>query len=72
MALSNHASQKYNNLFISDDPEIRVKLAHLALAFGNALVSGDLELAHRIRGEAILLRLVGDIDTSDIQTRRGG
>jgi hypothetical protein len=60
MFLTSHRSHKFENLFISDDPAIRVKLAQLALAFGNALLSGDRELAHRIRGEAILLRLVAD------------
>lgn len=62
----NLSSQDYENLFISDDPEIRVKLAQLALAFGNALVAGDLDLAYRIREDAVLLR--GERETSEIQT----
>lgn len=66
MLRSNRAGQDHYNIFISDDPEIRVRLAHLALAFGNALAGGDIDLAHRVRGEAILLRLLADMDTPDL------
>jgi hypothetical protein len=60
MFLIAHGGHKFESLFISDDPAIRVKLAQLSLAYRNALLSGDRELAHRIRGEAISLRLVAD------------
>lgn len=45
------------NAFISDDPQIRVRLAQLAMAFAWALLQGDMGMAHSIRGEAILLKL---------------
>jgi hypothetical protein len=60
MFLIAHGGHKFENLFHSDDPAIRVKLSQLSLAFRNALLSGDRELARCIRGEAISLRLVAD------------
>jgi hypothetical protein len=42
--------------FISNDPNIRVKLAQLAHAYESALLSGNRALANKLRKEAYQLR----------------